>query len=132
MEDSRREFLLLLGYLYARYAKYDEALLLLRGLAGCCPRDPEVAMALAHACLRTGRCAEAQDLLVTLELLPLKGRQEKFFYLLQSRVLWALGRDAAARDALIHFLGIEERELRLRGYHKQWAWRPQEREGLRA
>jgi hypothetical protein len=120
MESSQREFLLLLGYLYTRYAKYDEALLLFRGLRESFPNDPEITIALAHAYFKTECIQEAHDLLLTLELTPLPTKQEKFFFLLQSRVLWALGRDIAARDALIHFLGIEERELRLHGYRKQW------------
>jgi hypothetical protein len=120
MESSQREFLLLLGYLYTRYAKYDEALLFFRGLKECFPNDPEVTIALAHAYFKTERIPEAHDTLQALELVPLPKKQEKFFFLLQSRILWALGRDVAARDALIHFLGIEERELRLHGYRKQW------------
>jgi hypothetical protein len=130
MEDSQREFLLLLGYLYARYAKYDEALLVFQGLKDYLPNDSEITIALVHAYLRTERIHEAYDILQTLELTPLRGKQEKLFFLLQSRVLWALGRDMAARDALIHFLGIEERELRLHGYHKQWV--SLKKEGSRA
>jgi hypothetical protein len=127
MEGSQREFLLLLGYLYARYAKYDEALLLLRGLKECYPEDREVVLALAHACLRTERIPEAHRILESLERRALPAKQEKLFFLLQSRILWALGRDTAARDALIHFLGLEERELRLHGYRKQWAFHPKEK-----
>ncbi|MDR3143792.1 MAG: hypothetical protein LBT57_03035 [Puniceicoccales bacterium] len=127
MEGSQREFLLLLGYLHARYAKYDEAFLLLHGLKECCPEDEEVAIALAHACLRTERIPEAHRVLESLERRPLPARQEKLFFLLQSRILWALGRDGAARDALVHYLGLEERELRLHGYRKQWAFHPKEK-----
>jgi hypothetical protein len=130
MECSQREFLLLLGYLYIRYAKYDEALLVLQGMSKCLPNDSEIAIALAYACLKTERNHEAHDIIQMLELTPLRGKQEKLFFLLQSRILWALGRDVAARDALIHFLGIEERELRLHSYQKQWLF--PKKEGLKS
>ncbi|MDR2735315.1 MAG: hypothetical protein LBB20_00515 [Puniceicoccales bacterium] len=113
MDNSQKEFLMVLAYLYIRYSKYDEAFLLLKGLKEFFPDDIDLGLSYANACFATQRPKDAFAELEALDGKELDNQQKKLFYILRSKTMWALGHDSEARSALVHFLGIEEREARL-------------------
>ncbi|MDR1458549.1 MAG: hypothetical protein LBI37_03450 [Puniceicoccales bacterium] len=113
MDNSQREFLMVLAYLYLQYSKYDEAFLLLRGLREFFHDDINLRLSYVNACLATQRPKDAFAELEDLDGIELNNQQKKLFYLLRSKVMWGLGHDSEARSALVHFLGMEEREARM-------------------
>lgn len=112
VNESQREFLLILAYLYVRYGKYDEALVVYRGLYEFFHDDTEVLLGLSFALYLTSRALEAMQYLDRLDGIDLPIKLEKFFYLLRSHVSWSIGRDDDARDGLIHYLALVEGEIR--------------------
>ena len=112
MDRSQREFLLILAYLYVRYGKYDEALLLYRGLHEFFVDDIEIMLGLSFSLYLTDRPLEAIQYLEQLDGVEFDQRLEKLFYLVRSHVDWKIGRDSDARNDLIHYLGMEETEIR--------------------
>ncbi len=114
MDNSQKEFLLVLAYLYVRYCKYDEALILYRGLYEFFEDDIEILLNLIFELYITGRPSEAIRYIEKLEGVEFSRNQEKLFFLLKSHVLWGLGYDRDSREALIHYLGIEEQDIRAR------------------
>ena len=112
MDSSQREFLLILAYLYLRYGKYDEALILYRVLYEYFPDDPEVILGLSFSLYITNRSSEAEQNLESLEGLVMQPTFQKLYYLIRSHVEWSLGRDDEARNTLVSYLGIEESEIR--------------------
>jgi hypothetical protein len=112
VDKSQREFLLVLAYLYIRYGKYDEALLLHRGLQEFFPDDEEILLSLSFSLYFTGRAFESIQYLEKLEGVDIGRQREKLFFLLRSHVIWSLGKDSEARSDLIRYLGIEESEIR--------------------
>jgi hypothetical protein len=112
VDRSQREFLLILAYLYVRYGKYDEALLLYRGLHEFFVDDIEIMLGLSFALYLTDRPLEAIQYLEQLDGVEFDQRLEKLFYLVRSHVDWKIGRDSDARNDLIHYLGMEETEIR--------------------
>lgn len=114
MDSSQKEFLLILAYLYVRYCKYDEALILYRGLYEFFEDDIEILLDLIFALYITGRFSEAIHYVEQLDGVEMLHDQEKLFFLLKSHVMWGLGHDRDSREALIHYLGLEERDMRTR------------------
>lgn len=114
MDNSQKEFLLILAYLYVQYCKYDEALTLYRGLHEFFDSDSEILLDLIFALYVTDRASEAMRYIDKLEGVALSHNQEKLFFLLKSHVLWSLGYDRESREALIHYLGLEEQDIRAR------------------
>lgn len=112
MDKSQREFLLILAYLYVRYGKYDEALVLYRGLNEFFQDDTSVLLGLIFSLYFTDRQSEAVQYLDKLDGVEMSTKNQKLFYLLRSHVAWGVGRDSDARDSLIHYLGLEEKEIR--------------------
>lgn len=113
MEDSHREFLELLVYLFLRYNKFDEAFAVAQLLQCTCPNDPFVQLSFAFVALQTNNPNDALLAIQTSENFPKSQDLQKLLFLLKSKILWALGRDAEARSAYTRFLGIQERDLRL-------------------
>ena len=103
---------MVLAYLYIRYGKYDEALLLHRGLQEFFPDDEEVLLALSFSLYFTGRALEAIQYLEKLDGIDMGKQWQKLFFLLRSHVVWSLGKDSEARSDLIRYLGMEESEIR--------------------
>jgi hypothetical protein len=60
----------------------------------------------------TGRVQEATTYIEKLDGVDLAHDKEKLFFLLKSHVAWGLGRDREARLSLIHYLGLEEQDMR--------------------
>ncbi len=114
MDNSQKEFLLVLAYLYVRYCKYDEALTLYRGLHEFFEDDTEILLDLIFTLYITGRPSEAIRYVEKLEGVELTHDKKKLFFLLKSHVLWGLGYDRESREALIHYLGLEEQDMRAR------------------
>ncbi|MDR2737444.1 MAG: tetratricopeptide repeat protein [Puniceicoccales bacterium] len=112
VDKSQREFLLVLAYLYVCYGKYDEALVLHRGLSEFFPDDTNVLLGLVFSLYFTGRQAEAAQYLEKLDGVEMSVKCQKLFFLLKSHVSWNVGRDSDARVNLIHYLGLEEKEIR--------------------
>jgi hypothetical protein len=112
VDKSQREFLLVLAYLYIRYGKYDEALILHRGLYEFFRDDVEVLLGLSFSLHFTNRSTEAMQYLEKLDGVEIEGRCQKLFFLLRSHVAWSLGKDSEARNDLIHYLWLEESEVR--------------------
>ena len=63
-------------------------------------------------CYLTDRPLEAIQYLEQLDGVEFDQRLEKLFYLVRSHVDWKIGRDSDARNDLIHYLGMEETEIR--------------------
>ncbi len=114
MDNSQKEFLLILAYLYTRYCKYDEALVLYRGLHEFFEDDIEITLDMIFSLYVTGRASEAIRYVEKIDGMELSHNQEKLFFLLKSHVLWALGYDRESRESLIHYLGLEEQDMRVR------------------
>ncbi len=114
MDNSQKEFLLILAYLYIRYCKYDEALILYRGLHEFFKDDTEILLNLIFSLYVTDRASEAIRYIEKIEGVELPRQQEKLYFLLKSHVLWALGYDRESRESLIHYLGLEEQDIRAR------------------
>lgn len=112
MDNSQKEFVLVLAYLYVRYCKYDEALSLYRGLYEFFDDDTEIMLDLIFALYVTDRASEAMQYIEKLEGVELTHNQEKLFFLLKSHVLWGLGYDDESRESLIHYFGLEEQDMR--------------------
>jgi hypothetical protein len=112
VDKSQREFLLVLAYLYICYGKYDEALMLHRGLYEFFPDDIEVLLGLSFSLHFTSRPLEAVQYLEKLDGVAMISKHQKLFFLLKSHVTWSIGRDSEARDNLIYYLGLEEKEIR--------------------
>jgi tetratricopeptide (TPR) repeat protein len=112
VNKSQREFLLILAYLYICYGKYDEALVLHRGLYEFFPEDVEVLLGLSFSLYFTSRPLEAIQCLERLDGVEMIPKHQKLFFLLKSHVAWSIGRDSEARDNLIYYLGLEEKEIR--------------------
>jgi hypothetical protein len=98
--------------LYIRYGKYDEALLLHRGLHEFFQNDSEILIGLSASLYFTSRPLEAIQHLEKLDGVEMSGQMEKLFFLLRSHVTWSVGRDSDARSDLIRYLGLEEKEIR--------------------
>jgi hypothetical protein len=112
VNKSQKEFLLILAYLYICYGKYDEALVLHRGLYEFFPEDIEVLLGLSFSLYFTSRPLEAIQCLERLDGVEMISKHQKLFFLLKSHVTWSVGRDSEARDNLIYYLGLEEKEIR--------------------
>ncbi|MDR0679801.1 MAG: hypothetical protein LBF42_02080 [Puniceicoccales bacterium] len=112
MDISQKEFLLVLAYLYVRYCKYDEALIIYRGLFEFFEDDPEIMLDLIFTLYATGQSQEAVNYIEKLEGIDLAHSKEKLFFLLKSHVAWGLGRDREARGSLIRYLCLEEQDMR--------------------
>jgi tetratricopeptide (TPR) repeat protein len=112
VDKSQREFLLILAYLYICYGKYDEALVLHRGLYELASEDVEVLLGLSFSLYFTSRPLEAVQYLEKLDGIEMAPKYQKLFFLLKSHVTWSIGRDSEARDNLIYYLGLEEKEIR--------------------
>ncbi|MDR0595633.1 MAG: hypothetical protein LBF94_03020 [Puniceicoccales bacterium] len=112
MDISQKEFLLVLAYLYVRYCKYDEALIIYRGLFEFFEDDPEIILDLIFTLYATGQSQEAVNYIEKLEGIDLARSKEKLFFLLKSHVAWGLGRDREARESLIRYLCLEEQDMR--------------------
>jgi hypothetical protein len=112
MDSGQREFLLVLAYLYVCYGKYDEALVLHRILKEFFEDDVEVVLGLCFSLYVTDRGLEAIQYLERLEGVEMDARNQKLYFLLRSHVDWGVGRDVDARNNLIHYLAIEEKEIR--------------------
>jgi tetratricopeptide (TPR) repeat protein len=112
VDKSQREFLLILAYLYICYGKYDEALVLHRGLYEFFPENMEVLLGLSFSLYFTSRPLEAIQYLEKLDGVEMISKHQKLFFLLKSHVTWSIGRDSEARDNLIYYLGLEEKEIR--------------------
>jgi tetratricopeptide (TPR) repeat protein len=112
VDTSQKEFLLVLAYLYIRYCKYDEALIIYRGLFEFFEDDREILLGLIFALYVTGRAQEALTYVERLDGVDLAHGKKKLFFLLKSHVSWGLGRDREARESLIHYLGLEEGDMR--------------------
>jgi predicted RNA polymerase sigma factor len=113
MDDSQKEFLEILVYLFLRYSKFDEAFALSLILAEYFPGDSLINLSLAFAALKSNTPNMALQALQSAESLPKSKELDKLFFVLKSKVLWALGRDTEARSAYTHFLGMQEQDLRL-------------------
>ncbi|MDR0418482.1 MAG: hypothetical protein LBH08_03570 [Puniceicoccales bacterium] len=113
MNDTQREFLEILVYLFLRYNKFDEALALSLILAEYFPEDSQVNLSLAFAALQTGTPGTALDAIKAAEPLAKSRDKKKLFFILKSKTLWALGQDMDARSAYTRFLGMQEQDLRL-------------------
>jgi predicted RNA polymerase sigma factor len=118
MDDSQKEFLEILVYLFLRYNKFDEAFALSLILAEYFPGDSLVNLSLAFAALKSNTPDTALHALESAEALPKSKELDKLFFVLKSKILWALGRDTEARSAYTHFLGIQEKDLRLAVAHQ--------------
>jgi hypothetical protein len=114
VDKSQREFLLILSYLYIRYGKYDEALLLHRGLHEFFSEDMDVLIGFGASLHLTDRPLEAMQYMEKLDGVEMNNQMEKLFFLLRSHISWGLGRDSDARSDLIRYLGLEEKEIRAR------------------
>jgi tetratricopeptide (TPR) repeat protein len=114
VDISQKEFLLVLAYLYIRYCKYDEALTIYRSLFEFFDEDEEVVLDLTFALYATGRAQEAFTYLKKLDGVELIHDKQKLFFLLKSHVTWGLGRDRESRESLIHYLCLEEKDMRAR------------------
>jgi tetratricopeptide (TPR) repeat protein len=112
VDKSQREFLLILAYLYVRYGKYDEALLLHRGLNEFFEDDIEILLGLSFSLYSTSRPLEAMQYLEKLDGVEMSKQYQKLFFLLRSHVGWSIGRDSDARSDLILYLGLEESDIR--------------------
>ena len=112
VDKGQKEFMFVLAYLYVCHSKYDEALIAYRGLYEFFPNDKDVMIGLSLALYFTGRSSEARRYIDALDGVALSNRQEQVFYLLKSHVLWNLGIDKEARQALVHYLGFEEKNIR--------------------
>ncbi|MDR2720809.1 MAG: hypothetical protein LBB15_00780 [Puniceicoccales bacterium] len=113
VDTGQKEFLLVLAYLYVRYCKYDEALIIYRGLFEFFEDDTDVLLDLIFALYVTGRAQEAVTYIEKLEGIDLPRNKEKLFFLLKSHIAWSLGRDRESRESLIHYLGLEEQDMRV-------------------
>lgn len=102
----------MLAYLYVRYCKYDEALIIYRGLFEFFEDDPEIILDLIFTLYATGQSQEAVNYIEKLEGIDLARSKEKLFFLLKSHVAWGLGRDREARESLIRYLCLEEQDMR--------------------
>lgn len=114
MDKGQKEFMFVLAYLYVCHSKYDEALIIYRGLYEFFPNDKDVLIGLILTLYFTGRSSEARRHIDSLDGVVLNNRQEQIFYLLKSHVLWNLGIDKEARQALVHYLGLEEKNIRMK------------------
>jgi hypothetical protein len=112
VDKSQREFLLILAYLYIRYGKYDEALILHRGLCEFFPNDVEILLGLSFSLYSTNRGMEALQYLEKLDGIEMNRQSQKLFLLLRSHAIWNTGKDREARNDLIHYLGLVESEIR--------------------
>ncbi|MDR1401804.1 MAG: hypothetical protein LBI81_02505 [Puniceicoccales bacterium] len=112
MDKSQREFVLVLAYLYIRYGKYDEALILHRGLCEFFPDDVEILLGLSFSLYSTNRGMEALQYLEKLDGVEMSRKLQKLFFLLRSHAIWGTGKDREARSYLIQYLGLEEGEIR--------------------
>ncbi|MDR1173364.1 MAG: tetratricopeptide repeat protein, partial [Puniceicoccales bacterium] len=83
MNKSQREFLLILAYLYICYGKYDEALVLHRGLYEFFPEDTEVLLGLGFSLYFTSRPLEAIQCLERLDGVEMISKHQKLFFLLK-------------------------------------------------
>ena len=113
MDDSQREFLEILIYLFLRYNKFDEAFTVAQILGHYFPKDPFIALSLAFSALRSDAPNAAFDAIQNVENIQKNGELEKLFFVLKSKTMWALGKDIEARTAFTHFLGLQEQDLRL-------------------
>jgi predicted RNA polymerase sigma factor len=112
MNDSQKEFLEILVYLFLRHNKFDEAFALSLILTEYFPEDSLVNLSLAFAALKSNTPDAALQALQAAEALPKSRELDKLFFVLKSKILWALGRDGEARSAYTHFLGMQEKDLR--------------------
>jgi hypothetical protein len=79
MDNSQREFLMVLAYLYLQYSKYDEAFLLLKGLREFFRDDINLRLSYANACILTQRPKDALVELEVLDGVELHNQQKSYF-----------------------------------------------------
>lgn len=101
MDDSMREVLSLLAYIYLQNEKYDKALNLLQALKKVSPNDQFINRSLAYAQLQKGNFQEA--LLSAEQSMRDPSLPENLKIasaLIKSKALMGLGREEAARHAI--------------------------------
>jgi hypothetical protein len=113
MDDSQKESLEILIYLFLHYNKFDEAFALSLILSEYFPEDPLVNLSLAFAALKSNTPSTALNAIQSAEFLPKSKELDKLFFVLKSKTMWVLGCHAEVGPIYTHFLGIQERDLRL-------------------
>jgi hypothetical protein len=87
-------------------------LIIYRGLFEFFEDDTEILLDLVFALYITGRVQEAVSYVEKLDGVEFSPSRGKLFFLLKSHIAWGLGRDREARESLIHYLGLEECDIR--------------------
>ena len=107
MQDTQKDFLLLLGYFYLNQ-KADKALVIYRVLHDHFPEDIYVIKALCYACIANGVFESGLRLANRFIKQARDGDERHLGYLLKGKSLWGLGRKDEARQALARYFVREE------------------------
>lgn len=104
MNESQREFMLLLASVFLRFDKSSKALIILNSLDKLFPQDIEVSKELSYASLREGNYENALKKANLILTLATKGKELSFGNYLKSKSLWRMDRKDEARSAFFEFV----------------------------
>lgn len=102
----QKEFLLVLGHLYNQHAKYSEAKIIFEALLLFFPKDYPIMRSLAYAYLCDGDYEHALEMNERAKHPMMTAEDNAFFFLIQSKALWRIGKTHEAKHAFNQFLSI--------------------------
>ena len=108
MNESEKEHLLVLVYLYFRYQKFAKALVLLKVLLKFFPSDSHITCSLSFAYYSLNDAENALAYAEKATQIALKTRQRATALLLKAKALWALGETIKARQAISSYIKIQK------------------------
>ncbi len=106
LDDSQKEFLQLLAYLYIQHQKYDKAYAIFEALQYLYPEDTEIIRSLSFLELTKGNAEKALELAEASLIEPVTPRQRAASLFLKSQALWKLGKTEDARRVLKQFIQL--------------------------
>ncbi len=108
MEDHEREFLSLLGYLYLRHGRLEEARVLFEALEVLLPDDLSIRKTLSYIYLRAGEYPESLEETERFMQKATEREDREMGHLLRSKAYWGLGDKAAAAASYEEALNLKE------------------------
>lgn len=121
MDDDDTDFLNILGYLYLKYGKIDEAKVIFRTLVEVAGPNAVVTMAYAYCLAYGGDYAVALHYLNRVPFLELSLKERSGYHLLKSNIFWHLGQDREAKMEFRQFLAKEEARAQKNRFDKKIA-----------
>jgi uncharacterized protein HemY len=104
INKQQKEFLLVLGHLYTQHTKYTDAKIVFEALLLFFPKDYHIMRSLAYAYLNDGDYEHALEMNERSKHPMMTKEDNAFFFLIQSKALWRIGKTHEAKQAFNQFL----------------------------